>query len=369
MKKLFKHIFSILLLCCINFVALAQPIYEMQTLVVDDCEGYLFDSQVGGSGGGGDFPSGYGHNERLTFTICVPDVEKIVMSFTFLDTEPDNDYIEFYDGPNTNSPLIARRTGVQGPFTIENTGECLTIYFYTDGSKNAEGWEAFWFSNPPVPEDPNFMPISGISCGDQTVIVEFDKPIPCSAINVPNFSESYGPAGGNITSVNALDCVDGFATRVEITYATPLDESGTYHVEFNYVVAECNGTYELNASTTFNITDCPLELTLYQDTAVCIGTCANLYAEVTGGNPATYVYTWSPTLPNAAVVSACPTVPTTYTVTVSDGQSQPVSASVFVDTLPSDWLPGMLSPIRGWDSPTQLRYSLPSGEKVYTLKE
>lgn len=41
--------------------------------------------------------------------------------------------------------------------------------------------------------------------------------------------------------------------------------------------------------------------------------------------------------------------------------------STLIDTLPSAWSPGMLSPLRDWDSPTELRYSTPDGEQVYNL--
>ncbi len=41
--------------------------------------------------------------------------------------------------------------------------------------------------------------------------------------------------------------------------------------------------------------------------------------------------------------------------------------STKIDTLPSNWPGGMISPLFGWESPTQLRYSTPNGQKIYTL--
>lgn len=301
----------------------------METRTVTDCEGYLFDSE----NGDGDFPTGYGHNERLTFTICVPDAEKITISFSQFDMEPENDYMEFYDGPDRNSPLIARRTGVLSPFVIESTGECLTIYFYSDGSKRAEGWEAFWTVDPPEPEDPNFLPIGEVNCGDNSIIVEFDSPIPCEELRASNFAGFNGPAGQNIASVTPLNCVDGYATRAEITFTGPLDESGTYYLFFEYILANCVRPFQLEAATTFDIIDCPLELILHQDTAICLNTCGWLWAEARGGDPSSYQFDWTPNLPNSDSVQVCPTENTTYTVSVSDGNSQPVTASVEVTIL------------------------------------
>lgn len=42
-------------------------------------------------------------------------------------------------------------------------------------------------------------------------------------------------------------------------------------------------------------------------------------------------------------------------------------SSMKIDSLPSNWPGGMISPLFGWESPTQLRYSTPNGQKVYTF--
>ncbi len=43
--------------------------------------------------------------------------------------------------------------------------------------------------------------------------------------------------------------------------------------------------------------------------------------------------------------------------------------SKLISTLPASWPGGMINPIVGWDSPTELRYSTPNGQRVYTYTE
>ncbi len=87
------------------------------------------------------------------------------------------------------------------------------------------------------------------------------------------------------------------------------------------------------ASTTITINPLPT-ITTSNDTAVCIGTCAQLNA--TGGT----AYLWSPgaTLSDSTIFNplACPTVTTTYTVTVTDGNScsDTASVTITIDPLP-----------------------------------
>ena len=55
----------------------AQPLYVMQNLTVDDCEGMLTDSEEGPE------PGQYNHNEDYTFTICVDQADEIIITFDF----------------------------------------------------------------------------------------------------------------------------------------------------------------------------------------------------------------------------------------------------------------------------------------------
>jgi len=77
----------------------AQQTYNMANQTIYECDGILLDSDAGI---GGD----YGHNENLTFTICVPQATQINLAFSAFCTEAVLDYIMVYDGPNTGSPLL-----------------------------------------------------------------------------------------------------------------------------------------------------------------------------------------------------------------------------------------------------------------------
>jgi gliding motility-associated-like protein len=310
----------------------AQATFYMSTQYTEDCEGILFDSENNSLG---DFPTGYDGNENYTFTICVPGTDQISITFEFLDTEEDHDFISFYDGADRNAPLISTMSGQTGGFTIVSTGECLTIHFTSDGSKQFEGWRAEWTVNPPEPTIPVFTFVSPVSCGDQTITVQFDEPIPCSELRPDNFTFA-GPAGGGVASVTPVNCVNGETTEAIITFNAPLDESGTYRIDLDYIFANCVRPFPIHLDTTFDITDCPLELELLGPDEVCQGECITLFADVKGGNPANYQFTWTPNQSTSNSMTVCPTAPLTVTVTVTDGQSQPVtdSKTITILTLP-----------------------------------
>lgn len=327
MIKSFTKILSLIFILTFSF-GYGQD-YEMQSLTVYDCEGTLSDSNEGG----GDFDDAYDGNENLTFIICVPGTDQITITFEFLDTEVDHDFISFYDGADRTAPLLGTYSGQNSGFTIVSTGECLTIHFISDGSKQFKGWKASWTVNPPIPINPKFTFVSDVKCGDQNVRVMFDEPIPCSVLSDPNSLTFTGPAGGGVSSITPINCVDGFATEAFISFSAPLDESGTYGLDLTYIHSECINDYELQLDTVFNITDCPLELELLGDSVVCEGSCITLFADVKGGNPANYRYTWTPNLSSTSTMTICPTAPVTVTVTVTDGASQPVSDSKSITIL------------------------------------
>jgi hypothetical protein len=309
--------------------AYAQPTFYMATTTTDACEGILYDSE---NNSVGDFPTGYDGNENYTFTICVPGTDKITITFEFLDTEDDHDFISFYDGADRNAPLISTFSGQLGGFTIESTGECLTIHFTSDGSKQFEGWRATWTVNPPEPTVPIFTYVSPVSCGDQSVTVQFDEPIPCSELRAGNFTFA-GPAGGGVATVTPVNCVNGEATEAIITFSAPLDESGTYRLDLDYIFSNCVPPFQIHLDTTFDITDCPLELDLLGPNTVCEGQCITLFADARGGDAANYQFTWQPNQSSSNTMTICPTTPVSVIVTVTDGQSSPVSDTIDVTIL------------------------------------
>ena len=80
--------------------------YLMSNMTVYDCQGTLTDSEANPVQSGW-----YDNNENFSFTICPSGAYAITIDFTFFLTEPINDYVMIYDGPNNTFPVLG------GPFS------------------------------------------------------------------------------------------------------------------------------------------------------------------------------------------------------------------------------------------------------------
>lgn len=104
---------------------------------------------TGGSAGN------YGNNESYAVTYCptataASNGEVIHAMFGAVTLEQNYDYLQVYDGPDLQSPLIATFTGndlnqndlqtIKASLT--NASGCLTFEFYSDGATNYGGWSA-----------------------------------------------------------------------------------------------------------------------------------------------------------------------------------------------------------------------------------
>jgi gliding motility-associated-like protein len=107
----------------------------------EDCDGFFLDS--GGNGN-------YGANEDLTTTIC-PDPGAVGTHVQLVFAGPElqaGDVICFFDGPDATAPMLACNTDFSpnAPFIIQtsaaNPGGCMTVTFNSDGTNEAQGWEA-----------------------------------------------------------------------------------------------------------------------------------------------------------------------------------------------------------------------------------
>lgn len=313
------------LFCCLAFLpkSAAQEIFNMQNLTVDDCEGILLDSEEG------DVSGTYDHNENLTFTICVPDVDEIILSFTSFCTEDGFDSLRVYDGPDTLSILLGTFMGTEDPPTLIATSGCMTINFVSDPNVVCTGWVAMWTTEFEIPEPIEILPIGTVPCESNTLSLTFAEPIPCDSVYAAAFSIS-GPQMPNVISTTPSPCTNGFTNTINLTFDPIIDFSGDYLVRFINTVMICEETFILQSEVPFSVIDCPLNVELMVDGNVsCAGDETTLIAEASGGNANNYAYSWSVFAPDTNEIDVIVWGPTWYFVTVTDGVSM-ASDSILV---------------------------------------
>ena len=288
--------------------------YNISNLTVFDCEGILTDSEANSNN-----PGWYAHNENYSFTICPAGALSIIINFSFLETEPQNDYVIIYDGPDNTYPILSGPySGVNLPPQISSSG-CVTIDFVSDVNVSAAGFELSWESQISVPQPLIISLPTASSCSLNTLIIELDQYIHCDSVLAAQVI-----VGGQLNqSVNAiaLNCVSDSTNQIQLSLFPGLNESGTYIISFqSYFEDACNSIWDLTSTFQFIIDDCPiiLELTADNDT-ICLGECTDLSAFVIGGDATSYSYNWNPVWNNSpGIWNVCPLVTTSYIVTVSD---------------------------------------------------
>ena len=313
------------ILCLMGFTVVAQGDFYMSNQTINNCYGNFFDSDLG-------MPAGnYDHNENLTFTICVPQATQITMVFSQFCTEAVLDYIRFYDGPDTLSPLLfGPWSGANAPPPIVATSGCLTINFISDVSVACDGWSAQFFSDVPPPVPPNITSAIG-TCNSNQVTLGFDGPIDCDSLNVGAF-DLIGTPGYNIVNVTPNPCTNDSATSVILTLDNIITECASFNLDFNLNLADaCDSIHNFTLSQAFDVFDCPLDVQLQATSdSLCGGGCADIIALVNGGD-CNYTYTWNNGWPaTGGPHQICTSVDSTIIVTVSDGQGLISSDTLFI---------------------------------------
>lgn len=312
-----KHwiVFIIGSLCLLSQIAVAQGDFYMSNATINNCYGNFFDSDLG-------MPTGnYDHNENLTFTICVPQATQITMIFSQFCTEAVLDYIRFYDGPDTLSPLIfGPWSGGNTPPPIVATSGCLTINFISDVSVACTGWSAQFFSDVPPPIPPNIIAATG-TCGSNQIAIDFDGPIDCDSLNVGTFTLT-GTPGYSVTSVTPNPCINDSATSIILNLDNPITDCASFGLDFDMVLADaCDSLHYFTLSQSFDVFDCPVIVDLSASVdSLCGGGCADILANADGGD-CNYTYVWNNGWPNSSGPHPlCTSVDSTVIVTVTDGQ-------------------------------------------------
>ncbi|XP_071787824.1 cubilin-like isoform X2 [Asterias amurensis] len=162
----------------------------------------------------------YRHSQNCSWIITVSDDRSVSLKFSSMDIEPHSsciyDYIEIYDGADSNSPMLAQRLCGTTPPTdaIISSGSSMLVRFVSDFSVSGDGFVAA------------YQEVIGPSLG-------------CGGIlNAPR---------GTITSVD-------------------VNSDGNYEDNLNcmwFISAEINKVIELTFTGTFNIEDsagtCPFD--------------------------------------------------------------------------------------------------------------
>ena len=319
---MFKQLLSVLFFCLPVFLC-AQEEFFMRDTLVTDCEGILYDSELG------DVPGTYDHNENYTFSICPNDVDFIALTFSEFCTEDLFDSLRVFDGPDTLSTLIGGPyLGEENPPPLTAYSGCMTLNFITDPSVTCTGWTAYWTTDYIFPEDPVIAPIPEQPCLSEQLLVEFDRNIECDSLYPAAFYIS-GPEFPVVTAVET-NCVDDSTSAVLLTYAPPMDFAGNYNIFFTQNVNACENNYVLEAVRNFTVVDCPLNVAIQLPAeSGCAGDLAELTSLVSGGDM-NYAYEWSPVFsdqPSVTVEAAA----MFYYLTVTDGAGNIATDSVFLN--------------------------------------
>jgi hypothetical protein len=124
----------------------------------------------------GGLSGAYANNSNYTRTFCSSDGGPIRLNVLVLDIETNFDFLRFYNGPSTASPLMATLTGSglvnNNPgWVFTSSGTCITVNFTSDGSVRWDGWEiAIGCTPPPC----NGNPAASDFCGSATSICTLD---------------------------------------------------------------------------------------------------------------------------------------------------------------------------------------------------
>ncbi|MEM7161243.1 MAG: gliding motility-associated C-terminal domain-containing protein [Bacteroidota bacterium] len=171
------------ILCCLLLsvgIINSQEILISQGGTVNNCGGSIVDA--GGSAGP------YGDFEFFQTTICsdVPG-QCLSLEFTTFETLLNSDFLFIYDGPSTADPLIdpAGFHGNLGAFTVEASGDCLTLLWFSGLNSGAlPGFEAniICANCPSCTDGIQNGSETGIDCGGSVC-----DPCPCEDFLVDAF--------------------------------------------------------------------------------------------------------------------------------------------------------------------------------------
>ncbi|MCC7303553.1 MAG: gliding motility-associated C-terminal domain-containing protein [Bacteroidia bacterium] len=168
-------------------------------------------------------------------------------------------------------------------------------------------------------------------CTD-TAIVTITQPPQLTIANIPSVTICAG-------ACTTLTATVAGGTGVPVIDWQPVNQQGTSvnvcptaTTTYTVLVTDANNC---TVTTTVTVTvRPPLSVNASSVAAsVCPGACTTLNALGMGGNGGPYTYTWMPGNMNGNSVQACPTITTTYTVTVTDNCTTPSATGTVTITV------------------------------------
>lgn len=324
MKIIFKKIIFIVFFVYSCFFKSQLPSYNIGTYTVTDCRAKFYDD----GGPTGQYMSIL--NTTLTYTMGVFVGSPITFTFSSNPNQTQiqpGDFIYFYNGPNTLSPLLGAFTATTAIPTLVATSGSMTIVWTENGNTVGHGWDGGWYAQSIPPSPPSVSIASTPQCGSNQILLHVNHGVVCDSLK-PGYFFISGPMTPGISTVIGIGCNNNTTSVIQINLQNPLNQNCTYTINstlFRY--DNCDSAYKFsNIINTFSINNCPIQASIQAlpSTTVCAYNCnVTLTAVTPATNCLNFTYQWShglPPTPGPHVV--CPTVTTIYNCTLTEISSQ-----------------------------------------------
>ncbi len=92
----------------------------------------------------------YYNDEDYVFTIAPDSASSVTLKIFSFDLETGYDYLNIYDGADTNAALLGKYTGVISKGSITSTTGPITLRFISDGATTSSGWKLVYNCNKTI---------------------------------------------------------------------------------------------------------------------------------------------------------------------------------------------------------------------------
>jgi gliding motility-associated-like protein len=289
------------------------PQFNMSQTTITNCFGRLYDS-------GGPTAS-YGLNESITTTIAADGIVTLTFYGAF-SLQENVDFLTLYDGTEATGSLLGIYTGQQSPGQLVATSGTVTLVFTSDGSISTAGFSCYWSSEVALPVPPGLTVPNPPACQSTQFNVELSSPVPCSWFDDAEFIVNSSAEAFEVISIDA-NCAAGMTDLITLN----LDHALTYNcnilVNLTLRIPDaCGNPHVFELGTSFLFDNCPINAEIVAvSPSVCPGGCTSLQVLTQGCF--NYSYAWSNgLLSTAGPHTICPAVTTTYSVVITELETQ-----------------------------------------------